>query len=138
MTRRQRHNRVLIGITILFVIGGFSLLIAQENGAFLIGCCLYTVFLLFYSLACWLEVPKQIRRRPDRPAEFKGVRLGSITANTARFLAEARVINDQMFGNLRHQVFQVERAYPEGTWRCGIEVAGDRVLAIVNSYESIG
>jgi hypothetical protein len=138
MTRRQRHNRVLIGITIVILaVGGYSILIVRDFRAFFIACGVYTLFLLLYSLVCWLEVPKQLRRMPDRPADFRVVRLGPITANAARFLGEAHVIRDQVFGSMRHQLFRVERIYPEGAWMCEIEVADDRVLAMATSYESI-
>ena len=138
MTRRRRHNRVLVGVTIiLFAVCGYLMLIPRDFRGFLTACVAYAVFLLLYSLVCWLEVPKLLRRTPDRPADFKVVRLGEITANAARLLGEAQIIRDQRFGGVRHQLFRVERAYLEGTWRCEIEVADDRVIAMATSYESI-
>ena len=138
MTRRQKHNRVLIGVTIvLFGVGGYSLLIARDFRGFLVAWGVYAVLLLIYSLACWLEVPKNLRRTPDKPADFRVIRLGPITSDAARFLDEAQVVKDRMFGSRRHQLFRVERAYQEGTWRCEIEVAEERVLAMATSYESI-
>ncbi len=109
----------------------------RDFKAFFIACGVYTVFLLLYSVACWLDVPKQLRRMPDKPADFNVVRLGPITASTARFLAEAQIIRDQTFSSKRHQLFRVDRVYPEGTWRFEIEVADDQVLAMATSYESI-
>ena len=138
MTRRQRHNRILVGITIAFfaIVGSFMLNEADIR-IFLIACGGYAAFLLIYSLICWFDVPKQLRMRPDRPVEFKLPRLGPITPGVTRFLDSAEVAKDQVFGQLRHQLFRVVRTYPEGTWTCEVEVAGDRVLAWATSYESI-
>jgi hypothetical protein len=128
----------LIGITIILIAAcGYLALISRDFKGLLAACGAYAVFLLLYSLVCWLEVPKRLRRTPDRPADFRNVRLGQITANAARFLGEAQILRDQMFGSVRHQLLQVERAYPEGTWRCEIEIADGRVLAMATAFESI-
>lgn len=138
MTRRQRHNRVLIGFTIVFLaVCGYLMLVPRDLRGLLIACGAYAGFVLLYSLACWLEVPRQLRRRPDRPADFRRIRLGEITDKATRFLAEAPIARDEVFGGVRHQLFRVERAYAEGTWRCEVEVADDRILAVATSYESI-
>ena len=137
MTRRQRHNRVLSGITVIFLfVVGYTLLITRDFKAFLIGCGIYVVFLLIYSLTCWLEVPKNLRKIPDKPKDFRVVRLGEITESVVRLLDEAQIARDQVFGHLRHQLFRVERVFPEGIWSCEVEIAGERVLAFATAFES--
>lgn len=137
MTLRQRHNRVLIGVTVvLFVVCGYLMLIPGDFKGCLAACGAYALFLLLFSLSCWLEVPKPLRRPPDRPADFKVLRLGPITARSALVLGEARVVKERAVGIRRHQLLRLERGCPEGTWRCEIEVADNRVLAVAISFES--
>lgn len=137
MTRRQKHNRFLIGVTIvLFAVCGYLMLIPGDFKGCLAACGAYLVFLLLYALACWLEVPKQLRTPPDRPADFKVVRLGTISANAALVLNEAEVVKERAFGSKTHRLLRLERPCPEGTWTCEIEVADNRVLAMATSFES--
>ncbi len=140
MTRRQRHNRILICITFVFFVAlGYSLLIASDFDfrALFITCGAYALFVLLYSVVCWLDVPKKLRSIPDKPTDFKVLRLGSMTENVASFLSEAKVTRDQIYGEIRHQLLRVDRKYPEGIWSCEIEVADDCVLAFATFYESV-
>lgn len=140
MTRRQRHNRFLICITFVFFVAlGYSLLLARDFDfrALFITCGAYALFILLYSVACWLDVPKQLRGTPDKPTDFKLIRLGLMTGKVAGFLSEAKVTRDQIFGGTRHQLLRVDRKYPEGIWSCEIELADDCVLAFATFYESV-
>jgi hypothetical protein len=138
MTRRQRHNRVLVCVTIaFFVFAGVILVRDQDLRTFLIACGSYAAFLLVYSLICWFEVPKQLRGRPDMPAGYGALELGVIRPAVARLLEASEVTRDQVFGRFRHQLYCSERRFPEGVWRCEVEVSDNRVLAWATSFESV-
>jgi hypothetical protein len=112
------------------------LLIGQDFTAFFIGCGAYTAFLLLYSMLCWFDVPKELRKRPGKPSDFGVLQLGRITPEAARVIGDSPAIKDQVFESVRHQLILVEHNFREGTWRSYIEIADDRILAYSTSYES--
>lgn len=137
MTRRQRHNCILAGGTVvLFAFCGYLMLTRGDLKGCLLAGGVYTLFLLLFGLACRLEIPKPLRRTPDRPAEFTVFRLGPVSAHAALVLSEARVIKEQAFGSKTHRLLRLEREYPEGAWNCEIEVADNHVVAMATSFES--
>lgn len=137
MTRRQRHNRVLAGVTVvLFAVCGHLMLTRGDLKGCLLAGGVYTLFLLLFGLACRLEIPKRLRRPPDRPAEFTVFRLGPISDHAAVVLDEARVVKERAFGSKTHRLLRLERRCPEGTWSCEIEVADNHVVAMATSFES--
>lgn len=137
MTRRQRHNRVLAGGTVvLFAVCGYLMLTRGDLKGCLLAGGAYTLFLLLFGLACRLEIPKPLRRPPDRPADFTVFRVGPISDHAALVLGEARVVKEQAFGSKTHRLLRLERRCPEGAWSCEIEVADNHVVAMATTFES--
>jgi hypothetical protein len=138
MQRKQRHTLIFVGTTLVFlIVAGFTF--TQELGAknFLIWIASYFVFLLLYGLICRLDVPKQLRQRPERPDEFDRVRLGSPTPETIRLIESSEVTKREMFSGIEHVLYRVEREFPNGKWICEIEIAGGQILARDIAYESV-
>jgi hypothetical protein len=104
---------------------------------FLIWIVSYFVFLLFYWLLCRLDVPKQLRRRPDHPEEFDRVRLGLPTPESIQLIESSEVTKWEIFSGVEHVLYRAEREYPNGKWICEIEVAAGQVLARDIAYESV-
>lgn len=42
-----------------------------------------------------------------------------------------------VFKNIRHQLFLLEETFPEGVWRCHVELGGDRIYAYPIHFTSV-
>ncbi len=138
MQRKQRHTLIYVGTTLAFlIIAGFTFTQELSVKNFLIWIASYFVFVLLYWLICWLDVPKQLRRRPERPEEFDRVRLGLPTLEAIQLIESAEVTKREKFSGIEHVLYRTEREYPNGKWICEIEIAGGQILARDIAYESI-
>jgi hypothetical protein len=138
MTMRQRQNRIMVGVTVIFfIMAGYTLLAAGNFKMFLMGCGIYSIFLLGYSFLCWTQVPKHLRRIPPMPREYKVLRLGDVSDSIEQLITEGRIVREQWVGRHHHHLHCIERGYTEGVWRCEIEVCEGRVLAYATTYESL-
>jgi len=128
----------MFAITVLFfLVIGYSLLITIDFKMFLVGCGMYAAFILIYSIICWAQVPKHLRRASSIPSDFKSLRLGEVSESISRLIDEGKIERDECIGSHHHQLYGLERQFTEGIWRCEIEVCDDRVLAYATRFESV-
>ncbi len=139
MQRKQRHALIFVATTLAFLmVAGFTFTHELSVKIFITWLASYFVFLLLYRLLCWLDVPKQLRRRPERPEEFDGVRLGSPTPEAIHLIKSSELTKCKMFSGIEHVLYRAEREYPNGKWICEIEIVEDKILALDIAYESFG
>jgi hypothetical protein len=138
MKRKERHTLIFVGLAVISILGAIFLFAnAPTSTGFVIWFGSSLVLVLFYWLVCWLNVPRNLRSRPARPADFEVVGLGSITANTTKFLEQSKLIKKQTFGDVLHELYRVERVSGNGVWVCEVETASDRIVAWQVTYESV-
>ena len=138
MQRKQRHTLIFVGTSLAFlIIAGFTFTQALSVKNFLIWIASYLVFLLLYWLVCRLDVPKQLRKRPECPEEFDRVHLGLPTPEVIQLIESSEVTKREMFSGIEHVLYRAEREYPNGKWICEIEIAAGKILARDIAYESV-
>ena len=137
MTRKQHHTLIFLGLLATSTIIAISAFAgAPTLRSFIVWFCSFLILVLLYWLACWLDVPKQLRKRAARPVDFEVIRLGVLTAERINFLEHSEFIKSENFGGIFHNLYRAERAYPEGLWSCEVETASDRIIAWEVTYES--
>lgn len=137
MTRRQTHQTIAIGGTVVFLVGCLDwAMTGRQFTVFLTICGAYVGFLLVLFLVCWLNVPVALRRRPEMPQEFQVFRLGTLTPEGLAMLNRLPLIEEGLFKDGPHRHFQMDHVFPEGLWRCQVEEVSGRVIAYSVSFKS--
>lgn len=113
------------------------MLTGREARVFLTLFGAFVVFLLVLSLVCWLNVPAALRRRPKMPEEFRAIRLGTFTPSGLEMLNGFSLVEEGVFKDGRHRHLDMERVFPEGSWRCQVEEVAGKVVACSVNFRSV-
>jgi len=127
--RRKIHQRILVSVTLVLIGGCFYSAIRGDMRMFLIVCGGYAGFLTLFTLVCWLRTPGKRCRRPVVPNEFKSLRPG-LSRDQVECLREGTApLKEVERGDIRHVLYQIERKFDNGIWRCEVELAADKIIA---------
>lgn len=113
------------------------MLTGREARVFLTLFGAFVVFLLVLSLVCWLNVPQALRCRPKMPDEFRAIRLGILTSKGLEMLDGFSLVEEGVFKDGKHRHLDMERAFPEGIWRCQVEEVSGKVVACSVNFKSV-
>lgn len=137
MTKRALHQMISLSVTLAVIAAGFVLLFQQKSvRSFLVLCGLYVAFLCVFTFVCRRTVPKQLRRRPELPAEFRRLRLGRISPSFAGLLETFALSCAEEWKDGLHRLYSAERTFDTGKWTCQIEEHSGDVLAYSLEFRS--
>jgi hypothetical protein len=137
MTKRTLHQMIVLSVTLAVIAVGFVLLFQHKSiRSFLVLCGLYVAFLCVFTFVCRRTVPKQLRRRPEMPAEFRRLRLGRISPSLAGLLELGFLSRTKESKDGVHRLYSAERTFDAGKWVCQIEEHSGEVLAYSVEFRS--
>jgi hypothetical protein len=122
--------------TIPVVVAGFVLVIRFDLQSFLILCGAYIAFLGVFTVLCIMSVPKDHRKRPQMPDEFREVRSGEVSQSVANLLETGMLLEIKELNDGSHRLFCVERSFETGMWSCLIEECSGKILAYSTIFHS--
>jgi len=130
MSRRSRQNAVIWIVTGLFIGAGiyFGPYRSDFRSFFWI-CALYALFLALFTAVSRLGVPKQMRKRPEIPADFHAIRTGPVSSRIQELISCATLLESRLNRKFVHQFHEISRPFPNGEWICRFEIADNHVLA---------
>ncbi|MEZ5300489.1 MAG: hypothetical protein R3F11_07490 [Verrucomicrobiales bacterium] len=111
-------------IFVLFV--GICFLLKASMVGFGITCAGYLALLFGFTAWSRSRVDPSHRRRPDLPAEMRGLSLGPIRPE---LLALADLKDSRAIGAEDRRLFEITRAFESGFWRCRFEESSGTIIA---------
>jgi len=137
MTKRTLHQMIVLMVTLAVIAVGFVLLLQQKSvRSFLVVCGVYVAFICALDFVCRRKVPKQLRRRPEMPAEFRRLRLGRISPSLDCLLKPGALSRTKESKDGVHRLYSAEWTFDTGKWTCQIEEHSGEVLAYSVEFRS--
>lgn len=137
MTQRNIQHIVVWAATILFLVfsthaGPFS-----RNPAYTICTILaYLLFLTALTLGIKFLTNKEDRTTPVIPTGFFGIKIGPISDDMTKFLANARLLKSRAGKSGIHELYEISESFPNGRWICNIETSDKRIIATRHYFRS--
>jgi len=138
LKRRKIHQTILFSITIaMFLVAvGFWIFKDRKTEVLAITAVAYLVTLGILTLVCRWSVPRDLRKRPERPPEFLQIHLGPVTPSVAGLLSAADVVSVEEFRGREHILRRLDRSFPAGIWSLSTEESAGEIVAWAVDFRS--
>lgn len=137
MTRRNTHQTLVVGLTIMMMIAVWWLAMESRFVAIALVVAFYFVALAVLRQILRRDVPLHLRQRPEAPPEFRQIHLGPVTPVIRALLEKGTVIKQAEIRKRPHILYRWEKSFPEGEWSCLAEEAAGEILAWSVGFKSI-